>query len=879
MQQRYGKGEGVSTISILSRDLGDQLPLSLFKGCTGSSQRSKAQSLGAFIDSMTDPENEALVELCNDLARLKREDEKAYKQLKETQCPAFLPGDFTARTIEGCQQYAPLLGFDIDCLKDEIGLLATLEDCKTIPYLFAAFPSPSQQGLRLLVWAPSTPNTHKEFYQAIAKQLAIDLGIDTDRALTEAWRKEGLTREQIKERLNQVEHIDTSTNNFSRIWFYTHVPKDRLYINWESVVFTLDRPSKAKKSEVKTTKKEAESISQDVRVKLCVDKVNRQDIPAGRNNYVYALSAEFRRFGVFRDRALRECLVYVEGDFPESEVVKTLDSAYQRKGQEFSDRQIRKYMQMIEGKESIELPSPQKTEPEQEQQQKPFFKFFSIKQDNGKVDLKINYLKLVQLLKDLGFRRYDVDGEFFIVKVTDNVVRECPKQEVIDTFENYIIDFPEDDFPKDISKALILNKVYASIGTYFSDNVLGRLRPDKPILFNEHQKDRAYFYYQNGYVEVTKEAVTLKPYGSLRHCIWENQILERDFKLIDDSKYSDFSFVQFVRNIANCWEVHPRYNHQNERLDPIRLESFKTVIGYLLHAFFDRELRAILFTDSRISDNDEPNGRSGKTLLLKALGHVLNRDIKRSKTFVELNGKDFDTGKQFKYQELGLDTRLVHINDVKRNFKIEELFNDITEGIKRERKNESPSIIRAKMALSTNLTIRIKGSSAKGRSVEIELAEYYDEHWTPYTEFGKWFFAEWDQVEWNMFDSFMMDCVKAYLQNGIIQPDTINLHERKKVEETSPEFVAWMEYKSTIFEKEEFAHHVGLDGAFWWDKKKLFDEFKGQYTDFHRLTQRRFNKWLKDYCQYDSQYEKITSSHEKQSNGIYYIKLKTTQTQ
>ena len=359
-----------------------------------------------------------------------------------------------------------------------------------------------------------------------------------------------------------------------------------------------------------------------------------------------------------------------------------------------------------------------------------FFLFYKV----FKGEPKIQHLKLVQLLKHFGFRRFDRDGESFIVRITDNVVRECTRQEVIDAFDSYL-DLAPEELPGNIEKEVLCNKMYAGIAGFFSNDILGRLRPDMPIVFNEHTKDVAYFYYQNGFVEVSRDGAKLRPYSELKHYIWENQILKRDYVEVPLARCQQSTFYRFLVNVADCWEQHPFYGRMNPRKDPARLVAFKTVIGYLLHAFFERELKAVVYTDSRISEDNDANGRSGKTLLLKALGHMLNREFKTSRTYVELNGKDFDTGKTFKYQELGLDTRLVHLNDVKRGFKFEDLFNDITEGIKRERKNEAPSIIRAKVALSTNLTVKISGSSARGRAVEVELAEYYDDNWTPKQEF------------------------------------------------------------------------------------------------------------------------------------------------
>lgn len=872
MTANYNKNSSLSTIELLPIDSKQFLPVSLFKGCRGNTKRLKSTQLGKLIESITNPDKEEFIALSKELARLKKEDPGKYKELKETQCPAFIPGDFDSRTNEGCKKYAPLMGFDIDAVKDEVSVMFTLEACKKLPYVFVASPSPSRLGLRILVWTDSTPENHKDYYKAITEKLSNDLHIKTDKA--------------------QTEHIDTKTNNISRIWFFTHVPKDMLYVNWESEVFKLEQEPQEKDHTPPHTHrgKYKNEFTNDEKVNNIISQIeaNAFDLTEGVQEWfkkiLLPLANEYGEAG----RLLAHRISKFHTDYKERETDEEYSRALSKdKGivkigtflNYAMDKGIKlNPVQIMEARQSLPKLTITKEKPKEilpvKPSKKAFYKFFAVVKD-GK-EIKINYLELVELLKKLGFRRYDIDGEFFIVEIKDNVVRECTKQQVIDKFENYISSFEEEELPDGITKGKLLNKIYSSIGTYFSDHLLGRLRPDKPIQFNEHQKNKAFFYYRNGYIEVTKEGLNLKPYSDLKKCIWENQILQRDFKLVDASKYAKFSFVRFVQNIANCWELHPYSKRKNQQLDLTRIDSFRTIIGYLLHSFFDRELKAVLFTDSRISEDNEANGRSGKTLLLKSLGYVLNRDFKKSKTYVELNGKDFDTSKQFKYQELGLDSKLIHLNDIKRNFKIEDLFNDITEGIKRERKNEAPSIIKTKVAISTNLTIKINGSSAKGRCVEIELSDYYDENWMPNKEFGEWFFSDWTESQWYMFDSFMMDCVKIYLQKGIIQPDTINLHERKKVEETSREFVEWMEDKAKEFNNEEFANQIDSK-AYWWDKKLLYEEFKERYSDFSWLYQKTFTRWLILYCKYDSGYEEvIKETHERRSDGKQLIKIKTT---
>lgn len=468
-------------------------------------------------------------------------------------------------------------------------------------------------------------------------------------------------------------------------------------------------------------------------------------------------------------------------------------------------------------------------------------------------EIKINYFKLVNLLKSLGFRRLDIGRQSFIVRVEDNLVEEVTQQKVIDTFIDWLNEQGGANLPDGVMKEALIDKIYKSIGTYFSDNLLNRLRSEKPISFNEHSRDQAFFYYQNGFVKVTAESITLHPYSELHCQIWRNQILPRSFKPMLEQDCTANTFVQFCKNISNNWLKHPQ-SGKKQQPDRKRYEDFKSILGYCLHGYHEGKLRAIILTDSRISE--EASGRTGKTLICKSLGHMLNAD-KLSKTYVELNGKDFDTSDRFKYQELAVDTKLVHINDVGKKFSFEDLFNDITEGIKCQRKNEMPFPVMCKMVISTNRTIRIHGDSAKDRSIEFEMADYYGAEWSPEMEFGQWFFRDWEEKDWHCFDNFMLQCVQLFLQKGLQRPGAINLLTRKLHEETAIEFVAFMEDQE-IQHRQEF------------EKKMMLHDFKERYEDFKDLKQKTFTKWLRTWGDFHPDFG---GTEESRRGGADYIRF------
>ena len=81
------------------------------------------------------------------------------------------------------------------------------------PYVFAAFPSISGLGVRVMVFADSTIQTHKPYYEAIAAHLSEFLNIPTDKALRAELKAQGKEKAEIDEIILTSEIIDTSTSN------------------------------------------------------------------------------------------------------------------------------------------------------------------------------------------------------------------------------------------------------------------------------------------------------------------------------------------------------------------------------------------------------------------------------------------------------------------------------------------------------------------------------------------------------------------------------------------------------------------------------------------------------------------------------------------
>jgi hypothetical protein len=463
-------------------------------------------------------------------------------------------------------------------------------------------------------------------------------------------------------------------------------------------------------------------------------------------------------------------------------------------------------------------------------------------------DIKINYRKFIDLLYSFGFRRFDLDKQFIFVKIEKQIVCEVTTIQIQDYFISWIKSLPS-QLEFNINRNSIIEKIYKSPSTYFCESKLSLLKSETDIIFNSDTKAEGYIYYQNGYILCTNENYKLYDYSNLKKHVWRNQILPRKFTYQEQQERNIHDmgvFARFVFNIANK--------------DVIRFNALCSILGYNLHSYFDYKLRATILTDSKISD--KPDGRTGKTLLCKSLGKIKN--------YCEINGKDFDPSNKHKYELANLDTQIICLNDVRKNFDFESLYNDITEHLSVNRKNQQPFNIKAKMLVTTNKTVATEGDSSKDRSIEFELSEHYSAMFSPYDDFGHWFFSDWDEKEWGEFDNFMMYCICLYLKAGIIATPPINLNRRKIIDNTCPEFVEFMDEKLKQgvieFNKE-------------YDKKTIYTMFIEEYPDIveHRYfgKQSTFSKFLKVYCKFSDEVELL--ERKSMANRFFMLKRKDCQ--
>lgn len=419
--------------------------------------------------------------------------------------------------------------------------------------------------------------------------------------------------------------------------------------------------------------------------------------------------------------------------------------------------------------------------------------------------LLIDETKFLDFLRAAGFRKMKIGREYIYYKDTDNIIREVTTSDIKDFIVKYVNSLDYQITPgstkRDLMSAIIKQRV-----KIFSDPFIDFLETEE-LKIKRDTAGKAFFYFENGFVEVTKENIRLLPYSELDGKIWEQRILRRKF----ERTYEVSDFGDFLMNICKG--------------DKLRYDALTSAMGYLMHTYKDVSLaKAIIFLDEKLSDS--AFGRSGKGLVSNAIGKM--------RKLTELDGRNFDFGKSFAMQRVSLDTEIIKFDDVRKKFPFERLFSIITEGIIIEKKNrdeykisfeESPKIL-----LTTNYSIEGSDDSTLDREFVIEFSDYYNKSHRPVDDFGKRFFVDWDENDWRAFDNLMTRFVQYYLNFGLREYERVNLEMKKLIDSTCLEFA-------------EFADDIVIGHEY--NKKDLFEDFRNENKDYENMKQNTFTRWIK----------------------------------
>lgn len=708
--------------------------------------------------------------------------DKPKRDLEKKKLPLIgFGGTFSSRGNDNLIQSSGLAMLDFDHATQ---LEELRHDVNLDKYTFSSFISPSGDGLKVLVKIPFIDNDkdYKSFYI------------------------------KLQEHYDNYFKTDDSTKDVSRATFVSYDPN--LYLNLDSKMFT-DRfvPKIIPKKNIEVRVTDMGEVAN--RLIKWFDK--KWTTGQNRNNNLFMLSSAFNDYGVDKSIALDYCMSYVSSDFTEREIKLLVNSAYKNSAnfgtKAFEDAKkidtIKKMVfagakkEIIKSKVGDFKGIENVIEKANENINQDIFWDID---DKGKIN--ISFYRFDIYLKNKGISKYFQDSEsgvFDFITKDDNFINWIDTKRIKDIVKQDLI-----------SRGFIdVWDVMASNTRYFSSEYLSML-DTIDVDYKRDDKETSFLYYKNYAVKTTKDDIELLEYKNIDSLIWKNQVIDRDINVKDES---DGVFKTFI------WRLSGE--------DKERYYTLKSVIGYLLHSYQnDSKPKAIIFNDEMVSD-DIPNGGSGKGLIHRAIGQIKNIVIE--------DGKKFDPKGQFAYQKVRRDTQIFLMDDVGKNFVFENLFSIVTEGMTVEKKGKDPFHIpfneSPKLSITTNYTVKGEGASFNRRVFEVEVANHFNDNYTPEDEFNHQFFSGWDSEEWQKFDNFMIRCIQYFLKNGLVESKKVNLEFRKLKNNLGAEFIEFMEM------------HDLRDLLI--SRKKFRDDFNEKYRNLSRFnTAQKFNAKVKEYCSY-----------------------------
>jgi hypothetical protein len=717
-----------------------------------------------------------------------------YKKLLPAVC---FSGQFNKRSDSSLILHSGIICLDFDDYEKKKDMLQDKEMLCKDKYVYSVFISPSGNGLKVLVKIPQDPDNHVNYFNALSKHF-------------------------------DSQHFDKTCKNLSRVCYESYDPL--IYINENSSVW--DKIDEPEYKEVNTYRDRPtipitdENKVVDILVKWWTKKYPM--VEGQRNQNVFILAMAFNDYGINKSLAGYVLSQYVTEDFTHEEIDRTINSAYANtqnfgtKYYEDEDRvnQVKTKLRRGVSKKEIRYQLQEAgldgetidAVVDRVERENSNLSFWT-KTEKGVI--KIVPILFKQFLEDNGFYKYCPEGSknYVFVKVTNNLIDHTTEKEIKDFILNYLIDFDDTS----------IYNYFADSVRYFREEFLTLLNTID-IYFIEDTKSTSYLYYKNCAVKITKDSVETIDYLDLGGYVWKDHVIDRKFTMCE---YDGSMYMKFISRI--CGD------------NKSRVKTMESTIGFLMHGYKNLSYcPAVILNDEVISDN--PEGGTGKGLFMNALSQM--------KKLVVIDGKAFAFEKSFPYQTVSADTQVLCFDDVKKHFDFERLFSVVTEGLTLEKKNKDaikiPFSKSPKIAITTNYAIKGSGNSFARRKWEIELHQHYNKSFTPLDEFGKHFFADWDDDDWCMFDNYMVSCLMLYLENGLIKSRFVNLKIRQLSAETSHDFIEWCGLVDGNPSNQLLTIGEKLM------KQDLYHEFISEYPDYGpkakmTISRTRFYKWLAAY--------------------------------
>lgn len=380
-------------------------------------------------------------------------------------------------------------------------------------------------------------------------------------------------------------------------------------------------------------------------------------------------------------------------------------------------------------------------------------------------------------------------------------------------------------------------------------SLLGSNMTEVELNFSSATPTSQWFYLQNCCVEVTKDSITRHEYSRMpadAHYVWKHQIIQHNYvqheamftiERKEDGMYNitihstasevfcfliNASRIHWRKEMEYRFEDNPEGKAEYARTHKFCIngeglteeeiaEQMQSLVnkifcyGYLLHRFkMMSRAWGVFCYDYHIGENDECNGRTGKSLFHKILRCYMQT--------IPIEAKNRNvTERQFLCAKVTYDTDLVVFVECHKNFDYDYLFARITEGFPVEKKgfdpDEIPFSFSPKVIAESNYVNRKSDPSSKARELSSVFSDYYHER-TEKNDFSETrrvsddfghdlIDEQYPEACWEHDIAFLIQCEQFYLSvvkdNNKIMPPMANIEKRKQKALMGKTFEKWAE--------------------------------------------------------------------------------------
>lgn len=541
-------------------------------------------------------------------------------------------------------------------------------------------------------------------------------------------------------------------------------------------------------------------------------------------------------------------------------------------------------------------------------------KFWSVKTNSktGEIRYSISISCLHEFLNLNGFFsiRDQRSAVVKLVRIRGNVVSEVTPKMI----REFVVDWAlENGLPRGLRDLILTTPI-------LSAQTLEAIRTIELDFTNNTERSQ-FFYFKNFSLEVTANEIKKHEYrfADVGHHVWENGVMQRNpalkpdyFRIVNNGdmhKSEDYDitvtdttskyFSYLINSSRLYWRQELEYGLSGQpddeadayrtahkfdiagpNLTPAQIQEQKQclinkifTIGYMMHRFKSPSRAwAAYAMDNIIGENDQCNGRSGKSFLFVALSKMLS--------YVKLSGRNPKLMENpFVFEQVSRHTDMVLVDDCAEYLPIKEFYDSISMDMTINAKNvasytlpfeESP-----KFAFTTNYVPKEFNQSSRQRMLYMVFSDYYHQRTeeNDYIEtrqirddFGKDLFStSYTDDEWDADINFILQCVKFYLSvapvNVKIEPKLTSIIFRKYMRDMSENFKEWAEFY--------FAPDSGnLDKEI--VRESAFDAYR-RYSGVGKITMQKFTKSLRGFC-YTSDYIDELNPEDLHNSGSRIIR-------